>query len=77
MPVIEVWRAARCIVIKRSLAAGYAQQENPLFVKENTAMLLGDAKAVAEGLREGVKRLVPSVPLPPGSTPSPMPPRQQ
>jgi len=55
MPVIEVWRAARCIVIKRSLAAGYAQQENPLFVKENTAMLLGDAKAVAEGLRDGVK----------------------
>ncbi len=55
MPVIEVWRARQVVVVKRTLAAGYAGAENPLFVKPGTAMLLGDAKAVAEALRDGVK----------------------
>jgi NAD(P) transhydrogenase subunit beta len=45
MPVLEVWRAKATIVFKRSLAAGYAGIENPLFVHENTRMLFGDAKA--------------------------------
>ena len=44
MPVLEVWRAAVTIVMKRSMASGYAGVENPLFFKENTRMLFGDAK---------------------------------
>jgi len=44
MPVLEVWKAAKTIVMKRSMASGYAGVENPLFFKENTRMLFGDAK---------------------------------
>ncbi len=44
MPVLEVWKAGRCVVMKRSMGSGYAGVANPLFVKENTRMLFGDAK---------------------------------
>lgn len=44
MPVIEVWKAKKVIVMKRSMAVGYAGVENPLFYKENADMLYGDAK---------------------------------
>jgi NAD(P) transhydrogenase subunit beta len=44
MPVIEVWKAKKVIIMKRSMAAGYAGIENPLFYKENAEMLYGDAK---------------------------------
>jgi NAD(P) transhydrogenase subunit beta len=44
MPVIEVWNAKKVIIMKRSMAAGYAGIENPLFYKENAEMLYGDAK---------------------------------
>ena len=51
MPVLEVWNAKNTIVNKRSMGTGYADIENPLFFKDNTSMLLGNAKDVCEKLR--------------------------
>ncbi|MDW3095410.1 MAG: Re/Si-specific NAD(P)(+) transhydrogenase subunit beta [Gammaproteobacteria bacterium] len=54
MPVLEVWKAKSCIVLKRSMASGYAGVDNPLFYKENTDMLFGDAK---DSMSEVLKNL--------------------
>jgi len=48
MPVLKVWDANRVVVFKRSMGAGYAGVQNPLFFNENTDMLLGDAKDSVE-----------------------------
>merc|ERR1719343_186260 len=55
MPVIEVWRAKKVIFCKRSMAGGYADLDNPVFYKENTDMLLGDAKKTADSLAAKVR----------------------
>ena len=55
MPVIEVWNATNVIVMKRSMATGYAGVQNPLFFKDNTDMLYGDAKASVDKINEHLK----------------------
>ncbi len=50
MPVLTVWEAENVIVFKRSMASGYAGVQNPLFFRENTAMLFGDAKNRVEDI---------------------------
>ncbi|HHR5902994.1 TPA: Re/Si-specific NAD(P)(+) transhydrogenase subunit beta [Providencia alcalifaciens] len=50
MPVLEVWKANNVIVFKRSMNTGYAGVQNPLFFKENTQMLFGDAKASVDAI---------------------------
>ena len=54
MPVLEVWKAREVIVLKRSMASGYAGVDNPLFFKDNTRMLFGDAKESIEQVLGGL-----------------------
>jgi len=55
MPVIRVWKAKQCIVMKRSLGVGYAALDNPVFFNDNTDMLLGDAKVRLEEVRDKLR----------------------
>lgn len=55
MPVLRVWLSQQVIVMKRSLGVGYAAVDNPIFFKENTAMLLGDAKKTCDALLTKLK----------------------
>lgn len=56
MPVLAVWNAETVIVFKRSMASGYAGVQNPLFFRENTAMLFGDAKHRVEDILRDLAR---------------------
>ncbi len=55
MPVLEVWKAKTSIVMKRSMATGYAGVDNPLFYKENNRMLFGDAKKMLDEVLVALK----------------------
>ena len=54
MPVLEVWKGNTTVVLKRGMAAGYAGVDNPLFVKDNTRMLFGDAKESLDALAKAI-----------------------
>jgi len=55
MPVLEVWKARTSIVMKRSMASGYAGVDNPLFYKDNNRMLFGDAKKMLDEVLGALK----------------------
>jgi NAD(P) transhydrogenase len=58
MPVLRVWNGKQTIVMKRTLGVGYAAVDNPLFFKENTEMLLGDAKSTCVKLNQALTELL-------------------
>lgn len=57
MPVLQVWKAKNTVVMKRGMAAGYAEVPNPLFYYPGTKMLFGDAKETCEALSTGLKAI--------------------
>ncbi len=55
MPVLKVWEAAQVVIFKRSMSAGYAGVQNPLFFNENSAMCFGDAKATVQSILDDLR----------------------
>ena len=55
MPVLRVWNAKQVVVMKRSMGAGYAGADNPVFYKTNTDMLLGDAKKTLDSMNVNLR----------------------
>ncbi|CAL9412522.1 NAD(P) transhydrogenase subunit beta [Streptomyces sp. enrichment culture] len=68
MPVLHVWESSNVIVFKRSMAAGYAGVQNPLFFRDNTQMLFGDAKQRVEDILRGLDALDTPVPAMAGTS---------
>jgi len=56
MPVLEVWKSKQSVVMKRTMGTGYADVDNPVFYKDNTFMLLGDAKSTCDALLARIKQ---------------------
>ena len=56
MPVMECWKGKTTIVLKRSMASGYAGVQNPLFFKENTRMFFGDAKTTLDSVLADISK---------------------
>jgi NAD(P) transhydrogenase subunit beta len=56
MPILEVWKAKSCIVLKRGMASGYAGVENPLFYRDNTQMLFGDARTMMDAVLAEIRQ---------------------
>ena len=57
MPILRVWESTSTVVLKRSMSAGYAGVQNPLFFKENNRMYFGDAKESLQRLSSELKNL--------------------
>ena len=57
MPILRVWESTATVVLKRSMSAGYAGVQNPLFFKENNRMYFGDAKESLQRLSSELKNL--------------------
>ena len=55
MPVLKVWEAGQVVIFKRSMSAGYAGVQNPLFFNENSAMCFGDAKATVQSILDDLR----------------------
>ncbi len=62
MPVLHVWEAGRVVVFKRSMSAGYAGVQNPLFFNENSSMCFGDAKASVQAILAALPAALPAQP---------------
>jgi H+-translocating NAD(P) transhydrogenase subunit beta len=60
MPVLRVWEAGTVVVFKRSMAAGYAGVQNPLFFRDNSRMLFGDAKERLHDILAALKTRTPT-----------------
>ena len=58
MPVLHVWEAKQCVIMKRSMGTGYADVQNPVFFKPGTSMLLGDAKKSCDALVAHVTKAI-------------------